>query len=137
MKKDKRLQEYADKTMEQYKNNDLLHKLLAMQESKRKENVKFYKTKLFKTACVSFASIVLVVAITLCAIFLPPKGNDDEDLPPVNNEQSQGGDIPTLPQEPIVPPVTACGENAPKNMLRNALGICCLHINITSIPSKT
>lgn len=105
MKKDKRLQAYADKTMEQYKNDDLLHKLIAMQESKRKEKVRFYKTKLFKTACVSFASIVLVVAITLCAIFLPPKGNDDEDLPPVNNEQSQGGDIPTLPQEPIVPPV--------------------------------
>ena len=96
MKKDKMLQEYANKTMEQYNDPEILEQLKQHIKPKKAWYEKISR-KTWYAVGGSFATIAVVVVALLCVFLIEPgvlSPNDSDPTPNVNDNPS---DTPVVP----------------------------------------
>lgn len=106
MRKNKKLQNYANDSMQHLKNDDIYNALLQEHrklKEERQSKKPFYSLKQFKTACVSCACIVVSLVVALCVVFIEPQetpNKNDNNQNITDNLQQQEPETPLVPSIP-------------------------------------
>lgn len=103
MRKNKKLQNYANESMQHLRNDDIYNALLQEHrklKEERQSKKPFYSLKQFKIACATCACIVVSLVVALCVVFIKP-----QEAPSVNDNSQN---ITNNSQQPDVnnPPLT-------------------------------
>lgn len=99
MKKDKRLQEYANKSMEQYNNPEIFEQLKQHIKPKEKKEAWYEKISRRTWYAVggSFATVAIVAVVLLCVFLIEPDILSLHDTNTTPNATDNPTDIPTTP----------------------------------------
>ena len=99
MKKDKRLQEYANKSMEQYNNPEIFEQLKQHIKPKEKKEAWYEKIsrKTWYAVGGSFATVAIVAVVLLCVFLIEPGILSLHDTNTTPNATDNPTDIPTIP----------------------------------------
>lgn len=99
MKKDKRLQEYANKSMEQYNNPEIFEQLKQHIKPKEKKEAWYEKIsrKTWYAVGGSFATVAIVAVVLLCVFLIEPGILSLHDTNTTPNATDNPTDIPTTP----------------------------------------
>ena len=99
MKKDKRLQEYANKSMEQYNNPEIFEQLKQHIKPKEKKEAWYEKIsrKTWYAVGGSFATVAIVAVVLLCVFLIEPGILSPHDTNTTPNATDNPTDIPTTP----------------------------------------
>ena len=99
MKKDKRLQEYANKSMEQYNNPEIFEQLKQHIKPKEKKEAWYEKISRRTWYAVggSFATVAIVAIVLLCVFLIEPSILSPHDTNTTPNATDNPTDIPTTP----------------------------------------
>ena len=106
MRKNKKLQNYANESMQHLRNDDIYNALLQEHrklKEERQSKKPFYSLKQFKVACTTCACVVVSLAIALCVVFIKPQeipNINDDNQTITNNSQQPSIDIPSVPSIP-------------------------------------
>ena len=99
MRKDKRLQEYANKSMEQYNNPEIFEQLKQHIKPKEKKEAWYEKISRRTWYAVggSFATVAIVAIVLLCVFLIEPSILSPHDTNTTPNATDNPTDIPTTP----------------------------------------
>ena len=99
MKKDKRLQEYANKSMEQYNNPEIFEQLKQHIKPKEKKEAWYERIsrKTWYAVGGSFATVAIVAVVLLCVFLIEPGILSLHDTNTTPNATDNPTDIPTTP----------------------------------------
>ena len=106
MRKNKKLQNYANESMQHLKDDDIYNALLQEHrklKEERQSKKPFYSLKQFKIACTTCACIVVSLVVALCVVFIDPQETpniNDNNQNITDNSQQPGIDIPSAPSIP-------------------------------------
>ena len=106
MRKNKKLQNYANESMQHLKDDDIYNALLQEHrklKEERQSKKPFYSLKQFKIACTTCACIVVSLVVALCVVFIDPQETpniNDNNQNITDNSQQPGIDIPSVPSIP-------------------------------------
>lgn len=106
MRKNKKLQNYANESMQHLRNDDIYNALLQEHrklKEERQSKKPFYSLKQFKIACTTCACIVVSLVVALCVVFIDPKESpniNDNNQNITDNSQHPGIDTPPEPEIP-------------------------------------
>ena len=96
MKKDKRLQEYANKTMEQYNDPKILEQLKQYIKPKKAWHEKIPRKSWYAIGG-SFATVAIVAVVLLCVFLIEPVALPTNDTNPTPNVSDNPSDTPVIP----------------------------------------
>lgn len=106
MRKNKKLQNYANESMQHLKDDDIYNALLQEHrklKEERQSKKPFYSLKQFKIACTTCACIVVSLVVALCVVFIDPQETpniNDNNQNITDNLQQQEPEIPSVPSIP-------------------------------------
>ncbi len=106
MRKNKKLQNYANESMQHLKDDDFYNALLQEHrklKEERRSKKPFYSLKQFKIACTTCACIVVSLVVALCVVFIDPQETpniNDNNQNITDNLQQQEPEIPSVPSIP-------------------------------------
>ena len=132
MRKNKKLQNYANESMQHLKDDDIYNALLQEHrklKEERQSKKPFYSLKQFKIACTTCACIVVSLVVALCVVFIDPQETpniNDNNQNITDNLQQQEPEIPSVPsiphitdnlqqQEPEIPSVPSIPHYSEEN----------------------